>query len=666
MTDRKINVLMCGSDVGRTKGGIVSVISNYLNYAVWKNVELTYIPTHMDGTKKQKLSIFYRALPKIRTVLKNGDADVVHLHMSERGSVYRKAKIVKLCRQQGVPVIIHHHGAEFLETVYAMKPSKRKKVQSMLEAADLNLVLSRDFKKELKQIAPNAAIEVLPNAVQTFSFAAGGDRSYITTLGRLGSRKGTYDLIKAMKIADTELAPNVKLCLCGDGELDEVKKKISESGLQDRIAHIGWVQGEQKLEILCRTMMHVLPSYKEGLPMSILETMGMGIPNIASRVNAIPEVIEDHENGILIDAGEPEQLAGAILELAKSEELREKLGTAAKQHIDENYTLEIHLEKLEKIYATLKGTGTAAVSLEPDAEQEAAKETEEETTEKVTVRKGGLLRNLLLSVAMVAAVVAVILGVNIRQNQTFGETFYHVKSAKVREGFRIAMLSDLHNHEYGESNTELTERIAKLQPDIIAIAGDMVIKDDPDTEIVTTLCAQLVEIAPVFYSMGNHEGIMIYDKQIPLDQELKELGVNVLYNDAKEIEINGNRLLIGGVGTPPEMYEEYSAAFVEEYEKSDEFKLMLAHYPSLFYECMADAEIDLSLSGHFHGGQIRIPGLGGLLAIPDGFFPEYCEGQFEREDGKGTLIVGRGLGEATKLPRINNQPELVIIDVERY
>src|SRR5699024_1682453 len=151
----------------------------------------------------------------------------------------------------------------------------------------------------------------------------------------------------------------------------------------------------------------------------------------------------------------------------------------------------------------------------------------------------------------------------------------------------------------------------------------------------------------------------------PLDSELKELGVTVFYNDSVDVDINGNQFRIGGVGTSPEDFEEYSESFVEDFEKTEDFKLLLAHYPSLFYDCMADADIDLALSGHFHGGQIQVPGLGGLFAIPFDLLPEYCDGIFTLQEN-GKLVVSRGLGDSSIIPRINNKPELVVVDLRKY
>ncbi|MDO4340588.1 MAG: glycosyltransferase [Eubacteriales bacterium] len=673
MKEEKIKVLMCGSDVANTKGGIVSVINNYLDRSVWEDVDIRYVATHRDGSGIQKLKLYRKGLKEIKKILEAGEADIVHLHMSERGSIYRKTKIAALCNKYGVPVIIHHHGANFFESVYSMKARDRDRLQEVLETVSMNLVLNKDFMRNLRRIAPGANISVLHNGVKVSPVTPVEEKIYITTMGRLGQRKGTYDLINAIEALDGELKEEIQFCLCGDGETEKAEDLIRQKGLQKRIAHVGWVSGEEKQRLLQKTLVHILPSYNEGLPMSILETMGMGIPNIATNINGIPEIIRSGENGILIEPGEQRQLEDAICEMINNPEVYSSYSRKALQTIQEEFTVDIHIKKLAKLYKRI-----AEENAEPEKGEDILPEKDDFSPEegeellKQPKRKNEFsdhpkhrIRNLFIALGLVILILASVICVNEVQNQKFGTTFYRISSSKIKNNARVVLLTDLHNHEYGEENSELVAKIRALEPDMIAMAGDMVLKDDPDTSVAVELCGQLLSIAPVYYSLGNHEGEMIYNQNIPLDTELAEIGVNVLYNDAVEADVNGNQMLIGGVGTAPEQYEEYSESFVSEYEKADEFKLMLAHYPSLFYEYMADTDIDLALAGHFHGGQIQLPKFGGLLAIPLEWFPKYCDGKFTLESG-GTLIVSRGLGNSHKIPRINNQPELVVVDIRQY
>lgn len=242
-------------------------------------------------------------------------------------------------------------------------------------------------------------------------------------------------------------------------------------------------------------------------------------------------------------------------------------------------------------------------------------------------------------------------------------SFFHLYSEKISslEGFRAVVLSDLHNSEFGTDNMELVEKVQNLSPDVILIAGDMVNKDDPNTEIAVSLCRQLTEIAPVYYGIGNHEGNMIYVSGIRLDGELRDAGVTVLINESVDTEINGTLVSIGSVGTSTLDYDEYSAEFVSEFEQKEDFKLLITHCPDLYYEKMADVNIDLGVCGHYHGGQIQLPVLGGLFSYDHGLFPKYCDGMFQLENS--TIFVSRGLGNSHKFPRINNRPEIAVIDV---
>ena len=244
--------------------------------------------------------------------------------------------------------------------------------------------------------------------------------------------------------------------------------------------------------------------------------------------------------------------------------------------------------------------------------------------------------------------------------------FYHLYSEKIDNGktIRLIVLSDLHNHEFGINNEELAEKIKSLSPDIIIMAGDMVNQDDPDISVVTALCRQLIDTAPIYYGLGNHEGIMIHERGIPLHTALRELGVTVLADMMERTQIKEIPFLIGSVSTGPTLYDQYSKDFVEQFEEAADdsvFKLMISHVPSLYYEKMAETKLDLAVCGHFHGGQIRIPLLGGVYAADEGFFPKYSGGMYELANS--WIFVSRGLGNNHMFPRINNRPQLAVIDI---
>lgn len=283
-------------------------------------------------------------------------------------------------------------------------------------------------------------------------------------------------------------------------------------------------------------------------------------------------------------------------------------------------------------------------------------------------KKGGASKWVALGLLAVVLTAVAALGLSYENetgifSQKLETSFFHLYSDKVPMGknLRLVVLSDLHNKEFGEKNIELVERVKRLSPDLILLAGDMVNKSEDRTDVAVDLCSQLAEIAPVYYGIGNHEGNMMYVNGLRIDGQLREVGAKVLINQSEDIVVQDTAVSIGSVSTSVLDYDEYSAPFVAEFEQKDTLKILIAHCPDLFYEKMADVNVDLSVAGHFHGGQVRLPIVGGVYAIGHGFFPKYCNGMFTLANGK--LFVTRGLGNSHKIPRINNRPEIAVIDV---
>ena len=346
-----IRVLMCCSDLSRVKGGMVTVVKNLLSFRDWEKSRITYIPTHIEHSKLVKAAYFTGAYARILAKLLFGKVDLVYLHVSERGSVYRKAMLLKLAKAFGKPVVLHHHGADFDPFFRGLSEKDRQYVIEFLKAADTNVVLSELIRQEFLERAPEAHYTVLHNAVPLpEENRYDPDNHLIVTLGRLGERKGTYDLLKALRDLDSALPKEIQVCLCGDGDVEKVQSVIAEYGLQHRIAHVGWAAGEQKDKILEKALCHVLPSYREGLPMAVLETMSLGIPNITTRIASIPEVIDNGVHGILIEPGDTEALKGALRQICCDREARQRLSREAYRQIRENFSVNAAGRKLEEIY----------------------------------------------------------------------------------------------------------------------------------------------------------------------------------------------------------------------------------------------------------------------------------------------------------------------------
>ena len=258
----------------------------------------------------------------------------------------------------------------------------------------------------------------------------------------------------------------------------------------------------------------------------------------------------------------------------------------------------------------------------------------------------------------------------VRGNNQIKFTEYIITSSKVPESFtcfEIAQVSDLHNTEFGEENTKLLELLSEIEPHIIVLTGDLIDSRHTDIEIALDFAGKATQIAPVYYVSGNHEA------RVPEYEELKmglaEAGVTVLENQKVQITRDGESITLMGI-QDPSFRTDYlfgdaevvsKQAISELQNESDGFTVLLSHRPELF-ELYVDTGVDLVFSGHAHGGQFRLPVVGGLVAPNQGFFPKYDAGQFIEENT--TMIVSRGVGNSIIPFRINNPPELVVVELK--
>lgn len=233
------------------------------------------------------------------------------------------------------------------------------------------------------------------------------------------------------------------------------------------------------------------------------------------------------------------------------------------------------------------------------------------------------------------------------------------------EGFKIAHVSDLHNAVFGRKNEKLLSLIRAAKPDIIAITGDLIDSRHTDIDSALAFVEAAAEIAPVYYVTGNHESRLDFDE---IEPRLIAAGARVLRNEAKDIGRGGERIRLAGIDDPSFIRtggtaEERAAAKLEQLgDGGGTFTVLLAHRPELV-EVYAEYGAGLVLSGHAHGGQVRLPLLGGLYAPGQGLLPEYDSGLYSL--GETQMVVSRGLGNSVAPLRVNNRPELVIVTLSR-
>lgn len=251
------------------------------------------------------------------------------------------------------------------------------------------------------------------------------------------------------------------------------------------------------------------------------------------------------------------------------------------------------------------------------------------------------------------------------QNQKLSVTFYHMDTPENISGLRILELADLHLKEFGPDNAELVKKVAALHPDIIAVVGDMTMEAEPDHTPVIQLLQRLVAIAPVYYSAGNHEYTdILYNKNSTLISDIKNAGAVYLDNEYVEVKVGRSKLKIGGVCKNASDILKYTGSKNMLKKLSDEqgFTVLLSHYPEGFLSNMEGYPFDLVLCGHAHGGMVRLPFTDGLYSPDQGLFPKLTSGM--RQLSGSTVVVSRGLGTSHGYEwRINNRPEIVVVDV---
>ncbi len=297
-------------------------------------------------------------------------------------------------------------------------------------------------------------------------------------------------------------------------------------------------------------------------------------------------------------------------------------------------------------------------------------------------------------VCFAAAIIVVLC--NYIGNRNFRETFYNVSSIKVDNQMRVIQLSDMHSCSYGKGNEKLITRIKELAPDIIICSGDIVDSAKDDVDYAVDLGRKLSEIAPSYYIYGNNENESIYDFSLTekeldekfgfnkgirdgtrlleiedsFEEKMENAGIKVLKNEKDTIKVKNMDVDVYGVLTSnPSCFWSYSEKpFLNYiYENPDNIKITAIHEPTIFEVFQFDFWGDLLVCGHTHGGVIRVPVLGPLFTHEGGLFPER-DGNFVygRYDVSGKpLIVSAGL-ENSNIFRINNEPELVIIDINKF
>lgn len=278
-----------------------------------------------------------------------------------------------------------------------------------------------------------------------------------------------------------------------------------------------------------------------------------------------------------------------------------------------------------------------------------------------------LSKKLKIFILCLFCVSIVFLGWNIYQNQKIQVNEITIKSDALPDdfvGYKIAQVSDLHNAEFGDNNERLLSALKDASPDIIVITGDVVDSRKTNVQIARDFVNKASEIAPVYYITGNHEARVEAEDEI--DYIELNSNVTVLHNKDVFLEKGDSVIQLIGVDDPDYKAVKDSTAYMNKrlnkYCNNEYFKILLSHRPEL-YNVYVENNMDIVFSGHAHGGQFRLPFIGGLCAPHQGLFPKYDAGVYTTDNTN--MIVSRGLGDSIIPLRINNPPELVVVTLEK-
>lgn len=353
-------IVMLGTSPA-TRGGIAAVVSTYRDGGLFESARIRYVATHSDGSRVTKAWRFVQGFGELLMLLVLGRVAAVHAHVSSRASFWRKSILLLVCRIFGRATMFHLHSGGFAEWVGSEKKGslRQRWIRHTLESSAVVVVLTATWARWITEFAPRANVRVLGNPValpatellaeQRASFSGPGR---VLFLGWIYDFKGCYDLLKAW-VSFREQFPGWRLAVGGKGEVDEFLVEADRLGIREDIDFLGWVAGEDKDRELRRADVFVLPSYREGMPVSILEAMAYGVAVVTTPVGGVPDMMVEGVHGLWFKPGDIAALSTRLGELAGDPSLRARLANEARSHVVRNSSVEAVLRPLTRLYAEL-------------------------------------------------------------------------------------------------------------------------------------------------------------------------------------------------------------------------------------------------------------------------------------------------------------------------
>ena len=349
-------VLMIGPSL-RRKGGIVTVEKCLLaNWPAgrWK---IRHIASVADGPRWRKLIQAIVALVRFLYATLSWKPHVAHIHFSSRASFWRKSVFVLLAKVLGARVLGHAHGSEF-NVFYGREcgPMRKAFIKTVINRMDALVAVSSLWREFYRGIYRRHDTDLVYNSIGVPADLRHreGTPPVVLTLGRLGRRKGTYDILEAVPVV-LRSHPDAQFWLGGDGDVEEVQEILGREPWGGHVRVLGWISGEEKREALSGASIFLLPSYHEGLPLAVLEAMAYGLPVVSTPVGGIPEAVVDGETGFLVQPGGVDAIAARVCDLLRDPVLRDTMGRLARERAGAKFEVGAAIGQIIAIYEQLLG-----------------------------------------------------------------------------------------------------------------------------------------------------------------------------------------------------------------------------------------------------------------------------------------------------------------------
>ena len=343
---------MLGTDpAGR--GGVASVVRQYGAVGMFDGGHIRYLVTHHGMSAGGRLLPPLRGALTLWTALFLDRVQLIHAHTSYGRSFWRKFLITFPALLLGVPVLVHLHSGKFPEFHAEGGAWRRNCLRFLFRRAWRVIAVSEELRRWVLTIEPGARVEVVHNSLAAQTGLSIPTSSHpnptILFLGRVDENKGAYDLLRAFAAVRSAL-PSARLVFGGDGDIERFLRSARDLGVTDSVTYVGWADGEQKAKLLAECWVLALPSYKEGLPMTVIEAMAFTRAVVATPVGGIPQAVHDGTTGILVKPGNVAALADGLLRILTDAKTAARMGRAGRALFERHYSHEASLAKLLALY----------------------------------------------------------------------------------------------------------------------------------------------------------------------------------------------------------------------------------------------------------------------------------------------------------------------------